>query len=107
MTNDYEIADDNRESLIWTKEQLLAPLETGMETPPHPMRLGDTERDYYRLGQAGVTPRAQQASGSEAGDTAAAPSGSAAPASESAASWRPDAEVPGGWIETAEDGADQ
>ena len=27
MTNDYEIADDNRESLIWTKEQLLAPLE--------------------------------------------------------------------------------
>ena len=50
MTNDYELADDNRESLIWTKEQLLAPLQPGMEAPPHPMRLGDTEQDYYRLG---------------------------------------------------------
>jgi NADH-quinone oxidoreductase subunit I len=57
MTNDYEIADDNRESLIWTKEQLLAPLEQGMETPPHPMRLGSSERDYYLLGSAGVASR--------------------------------------------------
>jgi NADH-quinone oxidoreductase subunit I len=53
MTNEYEIADDSRENLIWTKEQLLAPLESGMEPPPHPMRLGDTERDYYLLGSAG------------------------------------------------------
>ena len=36
MTNDYELADDSRESLIWTKEQLLAPLQPGMEAPPHP-----------------------------------------------------------------------
>jgi len=50
MTNDYELADDNRESLIWTKEQLVAPLQPGMEAPPHPMRLGDSEQDYYRLG---------------------------------------------------------
>ncbi len=50
MTNDYELADDSRESLIWTKEQLLAPLQSGMESPPHPMRLGETEEDYYRLG---------------------------------------------------------
>jgi NADH-quinone oxidoreductase subunit I len=50
MTNEYEIADDNRESLIWTKEELLAPLREGMEAPPHPMRLDDTEQDYYRLG---------------------------------------------------------
>ncbi|HXZ64203.1 MAG TPA: 4Fe-4S binding protein, partial [Streptosporangiaceae bacterium] len=50
MTNDYELADDNRESLIWTKEQLVAPLQPGMEAPPHPMRLGDSEEDYYRLG---------------------------------------------------------
>jgi NADH-quinone oxidoreductase subunit I len=55
MTNEYEIADDNRESLIWTKEQLLAPLQPGMEPPPHPMRLGATERDYYLLGRAGRT----------------------------------------------------
>ena len=57
MTNDYEIADDNRESLIWTKEELLAPLEPGMEAPPHPMRLGRSERDYYLLGAAGVASR--------------------------------------------------
>ena len=31
-----------------------------METPPHPMRLGNDEKDYYRLGAAGVVagPRA-------------------------------------------------
>ena len=57
MTNEYEIADDNRESLIWTKEQLLAPLEPPMEAPPHPMRLGATERDYYLLGSGGVASR--------------------------------------------------
>ncbi|HMA46710.1 MAG TPA: NADH-quinone oxidoreductase subunit NuoI [Frankiaceae bacterium] len=57
MTNDYELADDNREDLIFTKEQLLAPLEPGMQPPPHPMRLGDSEKDYY-LGPAGrTTPR--------------------------------------------------
>ena len=57
MTNEYELADDSRESLIWTKEQLLAPLLPGMEPPPHDMRLGATERDYYLLGRAGVTDR--------------------------------------------------
>jgi NADH-quinone oxidoreductase subunit I len=50
MTNEYELADNNRESLIWTKEQLVVPLEPGMEAPPHPMRLGQTEQDYYLLG---------------------------------------------------------
>jgi NADH-quinone oxidoreductase subunit I len=54
MTNEYEIADDNRESLIWTKEQLLLPLQPGMEEPPHPMRLGGDEKAYYKLGGAGV-----------------------------------------------------
>ena len=60
MTNEYEIADDSRENLIWTKEQLLVPLLADMEAPPHPMRLGDDEKDYYRLGAAGVVagPRA-------------------------------------------------
>jgi NADH-quinone oxidoreductase subunit I len=67
MTNEYEIADDSRENLIWTKEQLLAPLESGMEVPPHPMRLGDTERDYYKLGSAGVAvPREDDAGGRSA-----------------------------------------
>jgi len=47
MTAVYETADDNRQSLIYTKEDLLAPLLEGMEQPPHPMRLGDDEQDYY------------------------------------------------------------
>ena len=50
MTNEYELADDNRQDLIYTKEQLLAPLLPGMEQPPHPMRLGDNEQDYYVQG---------------------------------------------------------
>ena len=48
MTNEYELADDNRADLIYTKHELLAPLLPGMEQPPHPMRLGDDEGDYYR-----------------------------------------------------------
>ncbi len=47
MSNEYELARDNRQDLIFTKEQLLAPLLPGMEQPPHPMRLGDSEKDYY------------------------------------------------------------
>ena len=47
MLNDYELANDNRQDLIWTKEELMAPLLKGMEQPPHPMRLGDDEKDYY------------------------------------------------------------
>jgi NADH-quinone oxidoreductase subunit I len=47
MSNEYELADDNREDLIFTKDQLLAPLQLGMEAPPHPMRLGDDEKAYY------------------------------------------------------------
>jgi NADH-quinone oxidoreductase subunit I len=47
MSNDFELADDNRRDLIYTKEQLMAPLLPGMEAPPHPMRLGNDEKDYY------------------------------------------------------------
>nr|WP_277349627.1 NADH-quinone oxidoreductase subunit NuoI [Planosporangium thailandense] len=47
MSNEYELARDNRKDLIFTKEQLLAPLLPGMEQPPHPMRLGESEKDYY------------------------------------------------------------
>ena len=47
MGNEYELALDSRQDLIYTKEQLLAPLLPGMEAPPHPMRLGDSEQDYY------------------------------------------------------------
>ena len=47
MSNEYELALDNRQDLIFTKEQLMAPLLPGMEATPHPMRLGDTDTDYY------------------------------------------------------------
>src|SRR6187455_1310875 len=50
MTNEYELADDNRADLIYEKSDLLAPLLPGMELPPHPMRIGETEQDYYRGG---------------------------------------------------------
>ena len=56
MTNEYELADDSREALIFTKEDLLAPLLPGMEQPPHPMRLGTTDQDYY----VGGTPRRRE-----------------------------------------------
>ncbi|WP_183099195.1 NADH-quinone oxidoreductase subunit NuoI [Nocardioides pelophilus] len=48
MTNEYELADDNRQDLIFEKSDLLAPLLPGMEQPPHAMQLGDDEKDYYR-----------------------------------------------------------
>ncbi|MDF9714696.1 NADH-quinone oxidoreductase subunit NuoI [Nocardioides sp. ChNu-153] len=48
MTNEYELADDDRASLIYEKSELLAPLAEGMEQPPHPMRLGADAGDYYR-----------------------------------------------------------
>jgi len=97
MTNDYELADDNRESLIWTKEQLVAPLQPGMEAPPHPMRLGDSEQDYYRLGPSfaagqpvdllsmlarsrGEAPRAGSAGAGEAGSAGEAGRAGGAPA---------------------------
>ncbi|WP_438862052.1 NADH-quinone oxidoreductase subunit NuoI [Nocardioides bizhenqiangii] len=48
MTNEYELADDNRRDLIFEKSDLLAPLLPGMEQPPHPMLLGDDEQAYYR-----------------------------------------------------------
>nr|WP_081513779.1 NADH-quinone oxidoreductase subunit NuoH [Nocardia donostiensis] len=47
MTNDYELVDDNRADLIYEKDRLLAPLEPGMDAPPHDMRPGTTEADYY------------------------------------------------------------
>ncbi|KGN42943.1 NADH-quinone oxidoreductase subunit NuoI [Knoellia aerolata] len=56
MTNEYEIADNNRADLIFTKEQLLAPLQGGMLSPPHPMVEGLEERDYYLGSVSEATP---------------------------------------------------
>jgi NADH-quinone oxidoreductase subunit I len=48
MTNEFKLADYSRAKLIFTKEELLAPLLPGMEQPPHPRRLGDDEEEYFR-----------------------------------------------------------
>ncbi|OYN95357.1 NADH-quinone oxidoreductase subunit NuoI [Enemella evansiae] len=47
MTNEFELADFTREKMIYDKERLLAPLLPGMEQPPHPRLLGDSEKDYF------------------------------------------------------------
>jgi NADH-quinone oxidoreductase subunit I len=47
MTNEYELANDKREKLIFEKEDLLAPLRQGMLAPPHPMYPGMTDTNYY------------------------------------------------------------
>jgi NADH-quinone oxidoreductase subunit I len=47
MTNEYELADDLREKLIYEKEDLLAPLRAGMVAPPHDMYPGTNDGDYY------------------------------------------------------------
>ncbi len=56
MTNEYELADDSRQDLIFTKTQLLSPLLPGMEQPPHPMRLGSNESDYYTRANSAPQP---------------------------------------------------
>ena len=63
MTNEYELADNNRADLIYEKSDLLAPLLPGMEQPPHAMQLGDDESDYYT---GSFTPRTRRADESEA-----------------------------------------
>ena len=60
MTNFYELADHTRGDLIFTKEQLLAPLQEGMLPPPHPMADGMEERDYYQ-GKVAAATDAQRA----------------------------------------------
>ena len=60
MTNDYELADDNRADLIYEKDRLLAPLESTMEAPPHAMYPGTTDENYYRGEVTGPAPKESQ-----------------------------------------------
>ncbi len=48
MTNEYELADNNRADLIYEKDDLLAPLLPGMVEAPHEMMISDDHHDYYR-----------------------------------------------------------
>ena len=47
MTNEFELADDTRASLIYEKDRLLAPLLPGMTAPPHERQLGEDEQAYF------------------------------------------------------------
>ncbi|NYI05837.1 NADH-quinone oxidoreductase subunit NuoI [Allostreptomyces psammosilenae] len=69
MTNEYELADDSRADLIYTKEQLLVGLTEGMVAPPHAMYPGTDDDDYYRGRVTGAAP-----------GTTTQPRGSGAPA---------------------------
>lgn len=55
MSNDFELAGPTREGLIFTKEDLLAPLSEGMLAGPHPMVAGTTDGSYYRGEVTGPT----------------------------------------------------
>ena len=56
MTNEYELANDNRADLIYEKNDLLAPLLPGMVEPPHEMMISDDHHDYYRGKQLPIFP---------------------------------------------------
>jgi NADH-quinone oxidoreductase subunit I len=48
MSNEFELADSSRASLIYEKKDLLAPLQPGMVAPPHDQYPGTEAGDYYR-----------------------------------------------------------
>lgn len=81
MTNEYELADTTRASLIFTKEQLLAPLYEGMVAPPHDMYPGMEERDYYlgKVTEAAPGTVTQGAGSEDAADADEGPSDKTAP----------------------------
>jgi len=72
MTNFYELADDNRSKLIYEKSQLLAPIQEGMVSAPHPMVAGMRERDYYQGKVAKATPEQRAWADARGADLAAA-----------------------------------
>lgn len=58
MTNDFELAEQHRDRLIYEKDQILAPLAEGMLAAPHPMVEGAADTDYY-LGKVEGPTKAQ------------------------------------------------
>jgi len=56
MTNEYELADNDRGKLIFEKDDLLAPLRAGMLPPPHPMYPDADHHTYYRGEVPGASP---------------------------------------------------
>ena len=68
MTNEYELANDNRADLIWEKGDLLAPLLPGMVEPPHEMMISDDHHDYYRGKQLPIVAVSSGVSAGSTGD---------------------------------------
>ncbi len=56
MTNEYELAGNDRGELIYEKADLLAPMLPGMVPPPHAMIPGTSAGDYYRGAVSGSDP---------------------------------------------------
>ncbi|ATQ28003.1 NADH-quinone oxidoreductase subunit NuoI [Rhodococcus ruber] len=71
MTNEYEMADDNRTDLIYDKTRLLAPLGPGMVAPPHDMYPGTTDEDYYLGAVTEAAPGTTTAAAGQGEDTVA------------------------------------
>ncbi len=64
MTNEYELSADHRESLIYTKDMLLAPLPEGAKPPPHTdAEVAARGLEYYQGNYAGQSPMATVAAG--------------------------------------------
>ncbi len=55
MTNEFELAGPTRESLIYEKQDLLAPMGANMLAAPHPMVEGTSDANYYRGEISGPT----------------------------------------------------
>ncbi len=89
MSNDYELASPSRQTLIYTKEDLMAPLQSGMLAPPHPMLLGD-EKAYYGGEHAATAEHAPPLAAAPIGDT----SGAAQPSARAEAEAPADAAPP-------------
>jgi len=60
MTNEYEMAGPSRAELIYEKQDLLAPMLSGMLAAPHPMVEGSDDTAYYRGEVTGPTPHQEE-----------------------------------------------
>ena len=64
MSNEYEIAGDNRDDLIFTKDRLLAPLPEGAKDTPHTdAEVAARGMEYYEHNFAGQLPLVSKAQG--------------------------------------------
>ncbi len=58
MTNEYELSQDSREAMIFTKDQLLAPLPEGAQPTPHTDAVVAARNIAYYEGHAAQDPLA-------------------------------------------------